>query len=60
LYEPQLYGLSKVLMMPLPSWGVDPKPPIPQRPSVWQRITSATTQPHPQPGDRAKEHADHF
>jgi hypothetical protein len=60
LYEPQLYGLSTVLMMPLPSWGVEPKPTTQRRPTVWERITSTTAEPRTQPSDHAKDQAHHF
>jgi hypothetical protein len=39
LYEPYLCGLSKLLMMPLPSWGVDV--PAVRGTTVWGRITSS-------------------
>ena len=38
LYEPYLIGLSKLLLMPLPSWGVET--PAVQENTVWGRITS--------------------
>ncbi len=38
LYEPYLYGLSELLMMPLPSWGVET--PVAQENTVWGRISS--------------------
>lgn len=41
LYEPYLNGLSQLLMMPLPSWGVDT--PAGQENTVWGRITSKGT-----------------
>ena len=41
LYEPYLNGLSKLLLMPLPSWGV--QTPAGQENTVWGRITSRTT-----------------
>ena len=40
LYEPGLNGLSKLLLMPLPSWGVET--PAGQENTVWGRITSRT------------------
>jgi len=39
LYEPYLDGLSKMLLMPLPSWGVDI--PAVRGNTVWGRITSS-------------------
>jgi hypothetical protein len=54
LYEPYLNGLSKLLLMPLPSWGVET--PAGRENTVWGRITSAA--PSPQ---RAEEvETDHF
>ena len=41
LYEPYLNGLSKLLLMPLPSWGV--QTPAGQENTVWGRITSGMT-----------------
>jgi hypothetical protein len=41
LYEPSLNGLSKLLLMPLPSWGVQTPPG--QENTVWGRITSRTS-----------------
>jgi hypothetical protein len=41
LYEPYLNGLSQLLLMPLPSWGVET--PAGQEDTVWGRITSRTT-----------------
>lgn len=53
LYEPHLDGLSKLLLMSLPSWGVEP-PPHQER-TVWGRITSQA------PNSRAEEvDTDHF
>jgi hypothetical protein len=43
LYEPYLNGLSKLLLMPLPSWGVEI--PARQENTVWGRITSKATSP---------------
>jgi ion channel len=43
LYEPHLYGLSRLLRMPLPSWGVDT--PVGQEKTVWGRITSRAAGP---------------
>jgi hypothetical protein len=56
LYEPQLQGLSKLLMMPLPTWGADPKPVVKGRPTVWSRITSAKADPQA----RAEDQVRHF
>lgn len=42
LYEPYLHGLSELLLMPVPSWGVDT--PI-QENTVWARITSKGVSP---------------
>lgn len=44
LYEPYLNGLSKLLLMPLPSWGVEA--PADRGRTVWGRITSTTGAPH--------------
>jgi ion channel len=41
LYEPYLNGLSQLLLMPLPSWGVET--PAGQENTVWGRISSRTT-----------------
>jgi len=41
LYEPYLNGLSRLLLMPLPSWGVET--PAGQENTVWGRITSRAT-----------------
>ena len=43
LYEPYLNGLSRLLMMPLPSWGVET--PVGQENTVWGRITSRAAGP---------------
>jgi len=43
LYEPYLYGLSRLLLMPLPSWGVET--PVGQEKTVWGRITSRAAGP---------------
>ena len=43
LYEPYLNGLSRLLMMPLPSWGVET--PVGQENTVWGRITSRAASP---------------
>jgi len=40
LYEPQLNGISKLLLMPLPTWGVETV--ARRESSVWTRITSNT------------------
>lgn len=42
LYEPYLNGLSKLLLMPIPSWGVQTV--LGQENTVWGRITSRTAQ----------------
>jgi len=52
LYEPYLNGLSRLLLMPLPPWGVDT--PAHQENTVWGRITSRATSP------RKTEEVDHF
>jgi hypothetical protein len=38
MYEPNLAGLSKLLLMPIPTWGVHL--PIHTAPTMWERITS--------------------
>ena len=43
LYEPYLNGLSQLLLMPLPSWGVET--PAGQENTVWGRITSRAARP---------------
>jgi hypothetical protein len=43
LYEPYLNGLSQLLMMPLPSWGVEK--PVGQENTVWGRISTAGVNP---------------
>jgi hypothetical protein len=52
LYEPYLNGLSRLLLMTLPPWGVDT--PAHQENTVWGRITSRATSP------RKTEEVDHF
>lgn len=42
LYEPYLNGLSKLLLMPIPSWGVQTV--VGQENTVWGRITSRAAQ----------------
>ncbi len=54
LYEPQLQGLSKILMMPLPTWGADPRPTVKGRPTVWARITSAKSDPQIKAADQPR------
>ena len=41
MYEPYLGAMSQLLLMPLPSWGVDPAPN--QAMTVWDRITSGAS-----------------
>jgi hypothetical protein len=41
LYEPQLSGLAKLLLMPLPKWGVETV--AGRENTVWARITSTIT-----------------
>lgn len=43
LYEPYLNGLSQLLLMPLPSWGVEA--PVHSENTVWGRITSRAASP---------------
>jgi hypothetical protein len=38
MYEPHLQGLSRLLWMPLPSWGIDVASHA--RPTIWERIVS--------------------
>ena len=54
MYEPYLNSLSKLLLMPLPSWGVDAKPN--QETTVWGRITSSA----PTPVTPARSETRHF
>jgi hypothetical protein len=42
MYEPYLNGLSQLLYMPLPSWGVGADFARQPRSKVWARITSET------------------
>jgi hypothetical protein len=49
MYEPQLNGLSRRLLMPLPSWGVGAKFVEKWKHTAWERITSET------PGPKAPE-----
>lgn len=51
LYEPYLNGLSKLLLMPIPSWGVQTV--LGQENTVWGRITSRTAQ---KPGQVETDH----
>lgn len=53
LYEPYLNGLSQLLLMPLPSWGVELPPH--QENTVWGRITSPAASPR-----IAEVETDHF
>jgi len=39
LYEPYLNALSKLLLMPLPTWGLEPQPGAEN--TIWGRITSS-------------------
>lgn len=43
MYEPQLESLSRLLWMPLPSWGVHL--PVHRKPTVWERIVSQEVGP---------------
>jgi hypothetical protein len=43
MYEPQLESLSRLLWMPLPSWGVHL--PAHRKPTVWERIVSQEAGP---------------
>ena len=43
MYEPQLESLSRLLWMPLPSWGVHI--PAHRKPTVWERIVSQEAGP---------------
>lgn len=54
MYEPHLAALSRLLWMPLPSWGVDAAPNSSR--TVWGRITSSA------PGELTddRSHSDHF
>ncbi len=54
MYEPHLAALSRLLWMPLPSWGVDAAPNSSR--TVWGRITSSA------PGGPSDDpsHSDHF
>lgn len=42
MYEPHLEGLSRLLWMPVPSWGVGADFSAHRKPSIWQRISSQT------------------
>lgn len=52
LYEPHLNVLSRLLLMPLPTWGLETRPG--QENTVWGRITSRT------PGKPDQVESDHF
>ncbi len=52
LYEPHLNVLSRMLLMPLPTWGLEPRPG--QENTVWGRITSRA------PGKPEQVESDHF
>lgn len=52
LYEPHLNVLSKLLLMPLPTWGLETRPGLEH--TVWGRITSAA------PGKPEHVETDHF
>jgi hypothetical protein len=52
LYEPNLNVLSKMLLMPLPTWGLETRPG--QENTVWGRITSRA------PGNPEQVESDHF
>ena len=52
LYEPHLNVLSKMLLMPLPTWGLETRPG--QENTVWGRITSRA------PGKPEQVETDHF
>jgi hypothetical protein len=45
MYEPQLSGLSRRLLMPIPSWGVGAKFVEKWKRTAWDRITSESTGP---------------
>jgi hypothetical protein len=53
MYEPYLNGLSQLLFMPLPGWGVGADFARQPRSAVWARITSAPT-----PGPVSPVHED--
>jgi hypothetical protein len=46
MYEPQLNGLSRRLLMPLPSWGVGAKFVENWKRSAWDRISSESASPN--------------
>src|ERR1700687_3106711 len=52
MYEPQLNGLSRRLLMPLPSWGVGAKFHDKSKKTAWDRITSESAAPKAPDGDR--------
>src|SRR6202158_3928709 len=45
MYEPQLNGLSRRLLMPIPSWGVGAKFLNKSKKTAWDRITSESAAP---------------
>src|SRR3984893_2510948 len=45
MYEPQLNGLSRRLIMPIPTWGVGLKLAGNRRRTAWERITSESAGP---------------
>lgn len=55
MYEPQLNGLSRRLLMPLPSWGVGAKFVEKWKRSAWDRITSESSGPRA-PEDKESRH----
>ncbi len=55
MYEPQLNGLSRRLLMPLPSWGVGAKFAVSGKRTAWDRITSDSASPRP-PEDKESRH----
>jgi hypothetical protein len=57
MYEPYLNGLSRLLYMPLPSWGVGTEFAKQRKSAVWARITSpAAAGPRPPAGDDDSGH----
>jgi hypothetical protein len=55
MYEPQLNGLSRRLLMPLPSWGVGAKFVENVKRTAWDRITSESADPR-RPEDKESRH----
>ena len=56
MYEPQLNGLSRRLLMPLPSWGVGATFVENWKRTAWERITSESASPKTHDGGESGRH----